>query len=92
MKNVTVFGNENFKIIGSLNLKHILIMFQMMKVIRNQWRNLSPKMRLKKKLKNKSLVCINIFQPWLKIIQPCYNNLLKTMLYLEIWMLRLDIS
>jgi hypothetical protein len=76
MKNVTVFGNENFKIIGSLNLKHILIMFQMMKVIRNQWRNLSPKMRLKKKLKNKSLVCINIFQPWLKII----------------WMLRLDIS
>jgi hypothetical protein len=41
MKNVSVFGNENFKIIGSVDLKHILILFQMMKAIKTQWKNLS---------------------------------------------------
>jgi hypothetical protein len=42
MKNVSIFDNKILKIIGSSDLKHILIMFQMMKVVRNQWRNLSP--------------------------------------------------
>jgi hypothetical protein len=42
MKNVSVFGNEIKKIISSLDFKHILMMFQMMKVMRNQWRNLWP--------------------------------------------------
>jgi hypothetical protein len=40
MKNVNVFGNEIKNNTGRLDLKHILILFQMMKVIRNQWRNL----------------------------------------------------
>jgi len=44
------------------------------------------------KTKNKSLMCMNIFQPWLKIIQPCYNNLLKPMFYLETWMPKLEVS
>jgi hypothetical protein len=42
MKNVNVFGNEIKKIIGSPDFNHILIVFQMMKIIRNQWKNLSP--------------------------------------------------
>jgi hypothetical protein len=37
-------------------------------------------------------MCMNIFQPWLKIVQPCYSNLLKPMLYLETRMPKLDIS
>jgi len=35
MKNVSIFDSESKKIIGSLDLKHVLIMFQMMKVVRN---------------------------------------------------------
>jgi hypothetical protein len=37
-----------------------------------------------KKTKNKILICMNIFQPWLKIVQPYNNNLVKPMLYFKI--------
>jgi hypothetical protein len=42
--------------------------------------------------KNKSLMCMNIFQSWINIIQPCYNNLLKPMFYSKTWMLKLNVS
>jgi hypothetical protein len=64
-----------------------------MKVVWNQWKNLSLWMRLKnrtKKIKNK-----NMYEQILimsKIIQLCHNNLLKLMFYLETWMLKLDVS
>ncbi len=38
------------------------------------------------------LMCMNIFQPWLKIIQPSYNNLLKPMFYSKTWMPKLEVS
>ncbi len=46
------------------------------------------------RFKNKTifLMCMNIFQPWLKIVQPCYNNLLKPMFYSKTWMPKLEVS
>jgi hypothetical protein len=39
-----------------------------------------------KKKKKKGLMCINIFQPWLKIVHSCYKNLVKPMFYSKTWM------
>jgi hypothetical protein len=44
------------KLLVIQNPKHILIVFQKMKVLKSQWKNLSPQMRLKKRIKNKSLI------------------------------------
>ncbi len=68
MKHVNSSTNETEKIVGNFKSQFFFIVFQRMKVVRNQWRNLSPHMRLKNKTKKKSLMCMNIFQPWLKLI------------------------
>ncbi len=52
MKHVSIFANEIGEIVG--NPKHQIdfdYMFQRIKVVKNQWKNLSPQMKLKTKQK-----------------------------------------
>jgi hypothetical protein len=40
---------------------------------------------------NINLICMNILPTMGKIVQPCYNNLLKPMFYSKTWMPKLKI-
>jgi hypothetical protein len=63
MKHVSIFANEIEEIVG--NPKHQIdfdYMFQNIRVIKNQWRNLYTPNEVKNKTK-KNLMSMNIFQP-----------------------------
>jgi len=51
--NMLAFLNAIKEVMGSPKSQVILIVFQKMRVVRNQWRNMLPQLRLKKKTKKK---------------------------------------
>ncbi len=54
MKHVSIFANEIEEIVGNLEPQIDFDLFQRMKVVKNQWKNLSPQMRLKIEKKTKA--------------------------------------
>jgi hypothetical protein len=77
MKYVNAFVNELMRLWANLNFKLNLITILRMMVINSLWIDLSFDMKFLNKTKVKKPIFMNIFQPWLKIIQQCYNNLQK---------------
>jgi hypothetical protein len=54
MKHVNIFANGIEEIVGNLEPQVDFDLFQRMRVVKSQWKNLSPQMRLKTEKKTKA--------------------------------------
>jgi hypothetical protein len=91
MKHVNIFANETKKFVGNPKSKVDFDSASKDEGIKELIEKPFTLYEVKNITKNKSLMCMNIFQPWINIIQPCYNNLLKPMFYSKTWMFKLDV-